>query len=160
MAAKKDTDADLESETPKFTKGVTPDEPLIPEVGAPKGRGSGSAGPAAQLPSLGRIVLYTNRGGPADPYPIVANAAIITRVEPPPPPPEFPPVPDPKAPPIPAPGPVGVNAPVEIPPDPLKVSLTVFRAMGNQHTEHGVEFTTAEPGSPEARGKWSWPPRV
>lgn len=138
MATKKDTEADPTPET------------------TPK-----STAPASQPPSVGRIVLYTNRGDGKDPYPVVANAAIITRVEPLPLPPEFPPV-DAKAAPLDpkSAGVVAATAAPEAPADPLKVSLVVFRAMGNQHIEHGVEFTTAEPGSPDARGKWCWPPRV
>jgi hypothetical protein len=109
-----------------------------------------------QKPSLGRIVLYTNRSDAKDPYPVSAHAAIITRVEPPPAPPE-PPLPvDPKS----KPGAAPKQPPMAIPQDPMKVSLFVFRYNGKSDTEHGVEFTTSEPGSEEARGKWCWAPRV
>lgn len=80
-------------------------------------------------PTVGRIVHYTNLGDRDGKYPPEVQAALIT----------------------------GVNVPV--PGDgPTTVSLHVFYKTG-QFDMPAVEFTEAQAGTEDARGRWTWPAR-
>ncbi len=82
------------------------------------------------VPTVGRIVHYTNLGDRDGKYPPEIQAALIT----------------------------GVNVPV--PGDgPVTVSLHVFYKTG-QFDMPAVAFTEADAGTEEARGRWSWPARA
>jgi len=84
----------------------------------------------SMLPSVGRIVHYTNLGDKDGKYPPEVQAAIIT----------------------------GVHVPVPGDGD-ATVSLHIFYKTG-QFDMAAVPFTEEPAGSDGARGKWTWPARV
>lgn len=97
------------------------------------------------IPTVGRIVLYTNLGDRDGRFPPEAQAALITKVV------------DEWAPGTAhAPGEEAWGADDE---RRYRVSLRVFYEDG-EFTMRGVPFTNAAPASEDARGKWTWPPRV
>lgn len=92
------------------------------------------------VPTVGRIVHYTNLGDRDGKYPPEVQAAIITGVK--------------KRPPA-----VEENAVARSESYDYVVDLHIFYRTGDFYMLD-VPFTSAEPGSEEARGKWAWPPRV
>lgn len=92
-------------------------------------------------PTIGRIVHYTNLGDRDGKYPPEVQAAIITGVR--------------------SRGPSVSGAPEPDPNDETGyvVTLHAFYKTG-QFDMPDVPFTSAEPGTDDARGKWAWPPRA
>lgn len=86
------------------------------------------------IPTVGRIVHYTNLGDRDGKYPPEVQAALITKV-------------------VPHAAPRS-NAPAEE--NRYEVSLHIFYADG-EFNMRDVPFTHAEAGSEDARGKWAWP---
>jgi hypothetical protein len=88
------------------------------------------------IPTVGRIVHYTNLGDRDGKYPPEIQAAIITKAK--------------------------QNHPLEKCSSPEfghAVSLRIFYEMG-EFTMVDVPFTHDAAGTEGARGKWTWPPRV
>lgn len=90
----------------------------------------------SQKPTIGRIVHWTTHGDALGKYPSMICAAIVTRV------PQTDPLPD------------GAASTV----GPLAADLTIFNPDG-WFIRKNCEFTEHPAGTPEARGKWSWPAR-
>lgn len=91
-------------------------------------------------PTIGRIVQYTNLGDRDGKYPPEVQAAIITGAQ------------------YVGPATSDAEAPSLDAESSYKVTLHIFYKTGQFDMD--APFTTAAPGSDEARGKWAWPPRV